>query len=138
MFRSQTDEQLAAKHDPKPTFRQGSRMDSPLRYAPRIDTVPSKDPLPWITKQGNHTDRYRFSENVNNVLEFDPRPEFARPPVNRMLFDFRWMHVNQNHNTTVSRRAVAWLDSFTGFTKSYTPEELAHARKVLTRLSNLY
>lgn len=141
MFRSLTDAQLAERHDPKPWLEiysghalRFSKDDggkfSPRKFAPRVETIPSRDPLPYV-KSGNRT-RFGprwFAHDPYN-LAFRPRPEFARPPVNPILSAMRaegW----SAQETLNSLDRGDWDHSLVTF------DVFADARKVLERLAAL-
>lgn len=137
MFRSQTDEQLAAKHDPAPYDKNGIRSWTNEHaygewvFSPRVECIPSRDPFPYQGPTGSyHANPGWLGEER---LTFAPRPEFARPPVNRILKAFR---TDNRERYTLSERAQLWLDTTT--IGDFTPAEIDHARKVLTRLSKSF
>lgn len=138
-MRSQTDEQLAAKWDPEPWLHaSGKRAADELTgrlmlwgdwtHAPRPECIPS------ITfQQGSRGD--------------SPIRTLKRPPVNPILVMVRayraerltmknpkaWGHVErkvEQYLAAIDRRDPLIL-------ASYNPEQIDHARKVLTRLAAL-
>lgn len=162
MFRSQTDEQLAAKCDPMPTVRHsdGKRGGwdmmpnllpgehgafgqlEKLEFRPRVECIPSRDPEPYLrTYNGGSPKRItaeyaaqteaRYKNNFGEIVwtQWAPRPEFARPPVNRVLTEVR---VDRGSLAA----ELALLDN-PDYTRNFTPAEINHARKALTRLANL-
>lgn len=152
MFRSLTDEQLAAKHDKRAwrgangwRFLGMPEADEPgvkwpVVFAPRVECIPSRDPRPWHGMTG-HGHWYRSAHRVQGQT-FDPRPEYARPPVNRVLAQLR---ENAVLNETPVEDVDIWsaLEDTAGDPESaaaycgVTVAEIDHARKVLTRLAAL-
>jgi len=153
MFRSQTDEQLAARHDPKPYITQaGQRMTAETRdrfpeplgtnfvtLDSRVEYIPSRDPLPYVSKFSGA----RFSVSIRPFAEatrdqeWAPRPEFARPPVNPVLTFFR--EEADRYGDPAHGDYMHWLEPLfsPGIKLSgrlITPGELLHARRVLTLL----
>lgn len=155
-FRSQTDMQLAARHDAAPWVDQyGTRWETgrtdPLSsLKPRVECIPSRDPLPWqVLGDGWQESIAHPSENESRYLPiFEPRPEYARPPVNQLLTAARAAFKE-------GATAVDVLEDLDGYQIGYpgathlddyfdTPAreslrlvEIDHARKVLARLASL-
>lgn len=130
MMRSQTDEQLAAKWDPKPwrNVDTGERSDNGnpdgrigTRYTfdPRPECIPSRI---WDDTDPDGFVRYR--------------PEAVRPPVNPILVAFR-LFVARHTGMRLPGAAEDWLAFGDPAEDGATPEQLDHARKVLTRLATL-
>lgn len=142
--RSTTDETLAARFDPYPwRVEVIDRTDMDLRAA--RDGERLSDPA-WTAFWDASTER----------LVFDPRPEYARPEYarpepNPILVAFR-----QETDRTVAQ-ASYWADSLTRYRgdepwsagdymdaledvldAGCTPAQIEDARKVLTRLVNVY
>jgi hypothetical protein len=152
-FRSQTDEQLAAKWDPYPWLDKqtksrysypGARISSnkPWTFAPRVECIPSRDPLPYVD---NELPSLRLPVGNLGMSHFDPRPEYARPPVNRVLVEVRGALANPPTERKLYRSSVIalylrWLsqvDYDNAADDPATSDEIEHARKVLTRLAAL-
>lgn len=151
IFRSQTDEQLAARWDDAPFITDFGRTNMPIgprEYAPRVECIPSRDRDPFVRTYNGAFARHvsaeyaaqtprRYTNGFNEIVvtRYSPRPEFARPPVNPILVDFR-------EHLGVATLWLEWLDG--GFVlepdgnldalAESTPAEIEHARKVLTRL----
>lgn len=125
MFRSQTDEQLAARHDPAPFERNGIRSDTAehaygeWKHAPRVECIPSRNNDPFPRQSHTYPDP-------------DPAWNVARPPVNRVLVAFR----------EVGHSALEYLNGMSVQTyvgaPQTTSDEIDHARRVLTKLKGVY
>lgn len=105
--------------------------------------VRPEDPMPWVCSQ--HGERYS-DENVrerNPVARcdtYDPRPEY-RAPANPILVTFR-EYVSEwiISGTTVAALAEDFMSAsptWRDAARQALPEHIVHARKVLTRLSQL-
>lgn len=156
-IRSMSDEQLAARHDLEPWLGpNGVRMifihpasDKALSgdwtFAPRVECIPSRDPLPFLTGLGGRCagPSFRFF-NATAPGYFSPRREFRRPPVNPILSAFRdlpeidvWLWAFASYDAFGGR--VIWNDpasDFHAFTIA-TSEQVADARKVLERFARV-
>jgi len=156
-FRSQTDEQLAARWDTEPwrdlsTGNRAAKPPSPIlaivgkwEFAPRVECIPSRDPEPFVrtyngTEPKRVTPEYasqtkrRYENSFGEIVvtQWHPRPEYARPPVNRVLTKARgWM----KDGITTSYGSALWKVNNGG--ASGTVDEYNHARKVLERLAAL-
>lgn len=103
-----------------------------VTHDPRPEFNVTRDPYPWAAKV-HHSSRY--AANVSNRCDWIPRPEFDHP-VNRILVAFRqgrfasldWFLHEYCHDTD------SWLWDGTD-AENPTPEEIDHARRVLTRLA---
>jgi len=165
MFRSQTDEQLAARHDPEPwiagdngwsdrfaieadALEVDSRHPAAI-FEPRVECIPSRDPLPYTGWNTNR--RTKRPEQHDRPNNWAPRPEFARPPVNRILEAYR-AYLDAHRIDTYAEYwlfGIASFDTFGGFREwsnedhnfhalaTATHAEIEHARKVLARLAQL-
>lgn len=135
MFRSQTDEQLAARWDDEPWVnsaggqRANEQINEWYEFAPRIECIPSRDPKPYGCDEG-HGECHR-SRIPNPGFSWAPRPEFARPPVNGILVAFR------HPRAATIWQFLAGLNQPEIWWPEMTPVEIVHARKVLERLANL-
>lgn len=145
-FRSQTDEQLATQWDPFPyVTATGARCTKELMenamyppsatLSPRVEFIPSRDPEPWLHYCGQFgcTGHRESFERTGMDAEWSPHPEFARPPVNRVLVTFR-LNRRKTPPVTVQRQASAWLASLSSMAVAFTPAEIDHAHKVLEHL----
>lgn len=151
MFLSLTDEQRAAKWDDEPWYDSftGERLaDGEVPpdavgfvFSPRVECVPGRDPKPYLIASGpsvgGEVGQRRRTGGENRI--WLPRPEFARPPVNRVLVDFRARRA-ATPKATVQRQAVAWLDSLNSMyaARLYPSDQIEHARKVLNRLGVVF
>lgn len=159
MFRSQTDAQLAAKHDLEPyVTANGTRLSAEnydrlpqpggaatYTLHPRVECIPSRDYEPWLNPRNGDRAHIR-----RDGWTWAPRPEYARPPVNRILAAFREYRAIAVWDRT-SDTAMDWRDYdkaaprleaksfrlYWGVRKNATPAEVDHARKVFTRLAAL-
>ncbi len=120
--------------DPEPVIAPGGeRFDGsgwmPLpndgyNYAPRPEFEPTRDHAPWA-ERGNHNVR---SATHFKGSEWAPRREQFDTPVNRVLVRYRESQTMMNADT---------LENWLWFLERqpYTPDEIEHARTVLTRLA---
>ena len=149
-FRSQTDEQLSARHDPEPySAHDGSRaahahgfptaiLTFGVKFDPRPEYIPSRDSAPWAGESEEGAPMRYEDERVGDSI-WSPRPEFARPPVNRILTAFRESVEYWGMNEAI-RRYLGTFDAIEagrlfGGPNSGDPSQRAHARKVLARLA---
>lgn len=164
-FRSTTDEMLAARFDPEPwlnragehdSLQPGEKRPNGWVYLPRVECIPSRDPFAWevVRKDGS---AYRVTAPLGSYMRhwntaevrFAPRPEYARPEPNPILVAARNDRMGKAYRT--SAVAQWWLDAigqhrqgvpFSILTDQIlnraTPAQIDHARKVLTRLANVY
>lgn len=129
MFRSLTDEQLVYRHTGGLAYEWPSGVLSMfptgdgISLRLRVECIPSRDPLPYKCTDGTRHANYCA---LGFPVRFVPRPEFARPPVNRVLVEYR--KGEYNHDTD------AWIWEGT----DVTPAEISHARKVLAKLAAVY
>lgn len=114
-----------------------------LTYRPRSEFEPTRDPAPWwnpaeVIQTGNYA---RSSEQLPGY-NYAPRREQFDTPVNRLLLEFRRLWAGEvdiveqaaemAHN--LGEHDYLWeLQEDT----DYTPDEVEHARRVLTRLARL-
>lgn len=128
--RSMTDEQMLAKYGydkhpwlkyPQGTQRDSVALDTNSRFDPRPECIPSRDPFPFIRRDGQRRPARQWPDD-----RFDPNPEFARPPVNLILAAFR-------DDPTLWFASVRDI----GFAMGCTPDQIDFASKVLTRLAKL-
>lgn len=133
--------------DPEPwVWADGGRAANNLDvevaiWAPRPEFEPTRDPEPWAC-QGMHggvqcTKRAAEPWMLDRAGRvWAPRREQFDTPVNRVLVHFRQMHGFRTDAFLV-QAATAWCASPDDMVKAgaYTPDEIDHARKVLTRLA---
>jgi hypothetical protein len=134
MMRSQTDEQLAARWDKEPYVSNGRRFathdealtdawhngNHGIYFDPRPECIPSR----WrteVTSDGYGPNGY-------------PRVRIPRPPVNPILVEYR-----EDSYPELHRYPAVWLADLIEQRgpRAFTPEQIDHARKVLTRLAAL-
>jgi hypothetical protein len=146
MIRTLTDAELAARHDPEPWHHPDSATGrSPFNvhdrwvFAPRVEMIPSRDPLPYC-EAGFSNMRLRTPKDARPAASyavFAPRREFARPEhVNPILNAFRQMRPAR---VSLADHAVAFLASLEhmGIAMRLSRQDIADARKVLERLAVL-
>lgn len=143
MFRSQTDEQLAARWDQEPwrNVDTGERSDNGNPDG-RIGTRYTFDPRPECIPQRpqRHSDDSDFESDLTEPEWREAGlPLIARPPVNPILVNLR---ADLGFDSTVSELANEYLDEAEGrfdnrWEDDFTPEQIDHAHKVLTRLAAL-
>lgn len=146
--RSMTDEQLAARWDKHPWIdSRNTRWANPkpdCLFAPRPECIPSRDRWPYETNLGTHGD-LATAQRLGIEVRFNPRPEFARPPVNPILSAFRdeqRMYSVMGDEDGQLHDYIFLLDggwdvADIGGLPSATPVQVEFARKVLTRLANI-
>lgn len=101
---------------------------------PRPEFTQTRDPEPWITRQSyTHTDRYRYAENVNGVLEWLPRHEEFDTPVNGVLDLFRRQRTRLIPTRAHAEGFLSGIDRL--LSEGFTVAEVSHARRVLRRLA---
>lgn len=143
-MRSQTDEQLAARWDdapwelPETKGRARTRRAAAYEFAPRIECIPSRDPLPYVDPAtGNQLDAgaAQTERYYGRVMEWAPRPEFARPPVNLVLVHFR---AQLSPVIPLRLHVRGFLNGITRLvSEGFSIAEIEHARKVLMRLARV-
>lgn len=118
-----------------------------MMYASRTLRDLNHDPHPWRDQTGRYSTENAYWSGFPRT--FDPRPEFDHAqhnPVNRLLRDFRAIDGGRGEYARWLRDLDAnphwWTlqpgtGIMAGVTVGYAPEEIAHARRVLTRLANL-
>jgi hypothetical protein len=146
-MRSQTDEMLAARWDPEPFVdRDGNhtRFVSERRegeddfvsnvLAPRPEYIPSRyiteiDILRMDIGDNPHPDDYVMERE--DLAEYEA---WKRPPVNPILVEYR-----EDSYPELHRYPAVWLADLIEQRgpRAFTPEQVDHARKVLTRLAAL-
>ena len=99
-----------------------------MKYSPRPEFEPTRDPEPYVREDG-----WRERKEAKNLqgrgYGWAPRREEFDTPVNQALVDFRRRYVLNGTRDD----AAEWLE--TGIDPwHYTPEEIKHAQKVLSRL----
>lgn len=110
-----------------------------------------RDPEPWVAEYDDGTDvRHATAEGVPTgvVFRHSPRPEFDTP-VNPILVAFRNSSLTWDWKSSVFEIGFYHWEVFGGF-KAWneedhalhsftvaTPEQIEHARKVLTHLARL-
>lgn len=113
-----------------------------VTHDPRPEFNVTRDPEPWALRQANGTDiRVARREDFMPItvgISFDPRPEFDHP-VNRILSGVREDVANSaDLGHDVRATAEYWLSFSDDWDKdglTATPDEIDHARRVLTRLA---
>lgn len=125
--------------DPEPYVANGNRYPverhrafGVAKFDPRPEFNVTRDQAPW-REPGRHGGRY--AEKFGNDDIWNPRPEFDHP-VNRILVEFRqgrfasldWFLHEYCHDTDF------WVWDGTD-AENPTPDEIDHARRVLTRLA---
>lgn len=143
--------------DPKPYELLGVRYESengvnahaasqPRRFDPRPEFEPTRDPEPWIEAiplmyGGHDLTRYPRRGDSRYEWRWAPRREQFDTPVNPILAEFRagWPEDRLDDDDTLGDYAWRWFDSISQpeARDYYTPEQIEHARKVLTRLAAL-
>ena len=119
MMRSQTDAMLAARHDPKPYEFEGNRAKHADVFYPNVPTfTPRVEMIPVVAPVAVYADGRK-------LVTFH-----ARPPVNPILVEFRQALDWSGWVSTEAAGFWEWEDE-------YAPEQIDHARKVLTRLAAL-
>jgi len=111
-------------------------------YKPRPEFNVTRDSEPWALRQANGTDiRMARREDFMPItvgIRFDPRPEHDHP-VNRILSGIREDVANSaDLGHDVRATAEYWLSFSDDWDKdglTATPDEIDHARRVLTRLA---
>ena len=98
-------------------------ISGPDVFDPRPGFESTRDPHPWLGLSAGRMTRYSHNDDQDPRIEWAPRREQFDTPVNRVLVDAR----------KIGWRDPKTLDEF--FDTSWTPEEIEHARKVLTRLA---
>lgn len=126
-MRSQTDEQLAARWDLRP-YRYPEKLDGreirPAERVPGLVFDPRPECIPSITfQQGSRGD--------------SPIRTLKRPPVNPILTELRTVLPEfETLDDAAYAMYQSWCEEPTA--REYaTPEQIDHARKVLTRLAAL-
>lgn len=144
-FRSLTDLQMQEKYgyDPRPWITDYGRSSMPIgerHFDPRPEFIPSRDPLPWEYQDG---ERWAApSPTDEETPEWSPRPEFARPPVNRILAELReWRSADwarpERYAVQVATM-LRWCDDHEASSEDsppWTEAERDHARRVLSKLA---
>ena len=116
---------------------------SELEFDPRPEFNVTRDKRPWDASRsrpsslGQIREWRRFAsraegEGWGQIVEFDPRPEYDHP-VNRILVAFR-EDVKQPGESLLATAEWYLLDLPQS---RNTPDEIDHARRVLTRLANM-
>lgn len=154
-FRSLSDEQLAAKHDPTPwchddgegrTLRYASITETPTIngswHDPRVECIPSRDSTTYADYLRDFDPSPQEPwEGYSAPLDFDEWAEsVGMPPVNPILVTFRHHY---EHSDDWIENVETWI-TMTERTKGYfnpewrDVEAREHARKVLTRLAVVF
>lgn len=146
MIRSTTDAMLAERHDKNPQ-RVTLGTDAVPHVIHRVECIPSRDPQPWLDPftKGDAVEARWAVEDMNPkysyLYEWAPRLEFARPEPNPILVAFREDEVDP------CTFAESWIEAIDSpghcipevrdriDDAAATPEQIADARKVLTRLA---
>lgn len=116
---------------------------NPRKFDPRPEFNVTRDKRPWDASRsrpssfGQIREWRRFAsraegEGWGQIVEFDPRPECDHP-VNRILVAFR-EDVKQLGESLLATAEWYLLDLPQS---GNTPDEIDHARRVLTRLANM-
>ncbi len=141
-FRSQTDEQLAARWNKEPWVSpNGIRYPYPANdtyaLAPRVERIPSYYGTTYVDYLHDHDTGY------GPPLDFDDWAEWVgMPPVNRVLVAFRdALSSGEYEAVTLTANWVGLIATQGGIfeveCEDATPAEIDHARRVLTRLAAL-
>lgn len=145
IFRSTTDEMLAARFDPEPWVDpDGTRHVTggwSSAYAPRPEFIPSRDPEPYISTRGTRTS---MALEGDKFWRWSPRPEYARSEPNPILADFR--NSVKGDAASLARNWLGLMEEDPDMSeyvvwapiRNPLPEHIEHARKVLTRLVSIY
>lgn len=111
-----------------------------LPFKPRPEYDHTRDPKPVIHRHDDcTTDGVRIEEKVGADDEWAPRREQFDVPLNRVLQAFRAEAVLQREADylTLTHQAKLWLRHWYGM-EDATDEEIDHARRVLSKLVNVY
>lgn len=105
-------------------------LDDTATFDPRPEFDHTRDPEPWAF-QG-----VRASVRPSGDWRWAPRREQFDVPVNRVLEAFRGIEADEPGS------AAYYLDSMRQnaplFHRDFTTEEIDHARRVLSKLANVY
>lgn len=106
---------------------------SAVEHVPRPEFEPTRDPKPY------EWNGYRYTPEQRNTFpgqpcNWSPRREQFDTPVNPILVAFRRDQSEEGGQRHVLSWAE-WLEYPTTLNR-YTPEQIDHARRVLTRLAN--
>ena len=115
--------------DPEPYFDGTFRSAYPTlcEYDPRPEFEPTRDPYPWLYSYGDRS----ASNSSSGSARWVPRREQFDTPVNRVLEAFR----ADDAGEALAQTAIGWLNGGSMGDGYATPDEIDHARKVLTRLA---
>lgn len=118
-------------------------------HRPRPEFEPTRDPAPWamlqvepiygtspeIVMRDATAESMSPDENRDEWIEWRPRREQYDTPVNRVLADIRAIVAHYN---PPNRLGIywGWLHD-PEVDEADTPDEIDHARRVLTRLANM-
>lgn len=109
----------------------GHDFDVRFHYAPRPEFDATRDPLPNVLAFDTSvrlSDEDAYWAQARAIVR-SPRPEFDTP-VNRALVDFRNRHALNGTRDDAAEWLEVGIDPW-----HYSPEEVEHARRVLTRLT---
>lgn len=102
---------------------------STLVYDPRPEFEPTRDPEPWV----DPLNRNRWGLGYKERFVWAPRRKQFDTPVNRVLAQFR--NNLPYYGESLAESAEWWVSDLAHCTEGFTPDEIEHARKVLTRLA---
>ena len=113
-------------------------------FDPRPELAPTRDPFPYayVHPNGNLGARMQDPDGLTDKeWEWAPRREQFDTPVNRVLVTFRSAvrlaaRAHGERGLEYAVEEYLWLIEQSGYDKYYTPDEIDHARKVLTRLAS--
>lgn len=104
-------------------------------YLPRPEFEPTRDPLPWYLDGNLVAPTLRADHRRDAGYVWAPRREQFDTPVNRVLVFFRdYYEARMVPLAVAARNAASVVDEMAA---DYTPDEIEHARRVLTRLARL-
>lgn len=127
----------------------GHDFDARFHYDPRPEFEPTRDKHPWAVSTLAEDDLPDFRitslealeamphfEKFDFLVEWAPRREQFDTPVNSVL---AWFRENFSGHPNIRGGAQMWLESMSrndwAYGDDHTPDEIDHARKVLTRLA---
>ncbi len=102
-------------------------------YDPRPEFEPTRDPLPHACQKCSGRWPVATDDPRHGPSVWAPRREQFDTPVNRLLAFFRGYY--EARMIPLARAARAAAESVDEMFGDYTPDEIEHARKVLTRLA---
>lgn len=125
-----------------PYGRVGAESVHGCQFDPRPEFEPTRDPYPWVMALGPWAGS-RIDRQVPES-EWSPRRDQFDTPVNPILERFRLRRSGflPDDELSVAEHARNWLapanwERVQASVSAATPEHIAHARKVLSRLAAL-